>query len=154
MGGSSKSSTSSVTENISNHHQHHTTNNTALTGEGVIWGSDNTIVTYSSDAEVLKSLGAGAFGAVTDMSRSVENMHSTSAGLVEALGREALSSSEYTTAKALQTAEAATKASMGFVNQFTERAQLGAAAGQNEALKWVALASVAVVGVLLLKGKR
>lgn len=134
MGGSSKSNTTT----------NQSWNQQSQQGELNILGSGNVIA--SSDADVLKALGAGAFD-------TVNKVHGTNAALVSGVQQTNADLLSGLGSGLLQITENANKDAMRFVANFTEREQLGASAGQNDALKWVALAAVAVVGVVLVKGR-
>lgn len=140
MGGSSKASSTSSTTTVTKHDTD--IDNTSMQGEGIfLQGDGNTI--HSADADVLKNLGAGAF----DLSKSglgtAENLGQGAFDLVDGLG-----------AGLLQLAADSSKDSMRFVDQYTERSQLGSATGQNDAIKWVAIAALGVAGFAMMqKGK-
>lgn len=167
MGGSSKS----VNKNTTNTSTVHETNtaNTSLQGEGNIHGSDNTIITNAADAEVLRSLGADAFSAASDLGNGSFDLslelgqgafdlagavNRDNVGFMGSIGQSLISAASKTQSESLSLAEEATRNSMGLVSNFTERQQLGASAGQADALKWVALAAVAVVGFSMMRGRK
>lgn len=140
MGGSSKSTNQTSTTTLTEHNTD--IDNTSMQGEGIFLKGDGNVV-HAADAEVLKQLGVGAF----DLSKS-------GLGTAESLGKGAFDLAGGVSAGLLQLAADSTKESMRFVDNYTTRDQLGGAVGENDAIKWVAIAALGVAGFAMMqKGK-
>lgn len=132
-------------------------NDAAMVGRIAELGFDSLNQLGSDAFWSASQLGGGAFDLSRLLGRDAMDLsYDTSrltTGLAESLGLNAIWSGADAQADAFQLAADATRSAMSFVDGYTERSQLGAAAGQNDALKWVALAAVVMVGIVLLKGK-